>query len=148
MERLVPLPGSPGCVICDNNASNPRSLKLCLFWDETNRQVRIPCEADESWCGYDKVVHGGIVAALLDEAMAWAVRQHTGDWAFTAECSLRFKQPVRAGKAYTVIGGVSAAGKRKITAYGCVLDAEGAVAAKASASFLPAKGRAKLRSEE
>lgn len=142
---LSPLPGSPGCIICDSNASNPRSLRLRLFWDEEAKNVRIPCVPDESWCGYSGVVHGGVISSVLDEAMAWAVKQSTGDWAFTAECLLRFKKPVAPGGAYTAIAGVDEAGKRKITAHADFLGPDGTVAVRAEAVFLPSKGRAVLR---
>lgn len=144
--HLSPLPGSPGCVICDNNGSNPRSLKLRLFWDEEKKLVHVPCEPDESWCGFSSIVHGGVIASVLDEAMAWAVKQHTGDWAFTAECTLRFKRPVTPGGAYTVTAGVDEVGKRKITAHADFLGPDGVAAAQASAIFLPAKGLAVPRS--
>lgn len=142
---LRQLPGSPGCVICDNNGSNPRSLKLRLLWNEETKCVHIPCDPDESWCGYSKIVHGGIIASVLDEAMAWAVRQNTGDWAFTAECRLRFKRPVEPDGTYVAIAGVDAIGKRTITAHANFLAPDGKMAAQASATFLPSKGRAKPR---
>jgi len=139
---LQPLPGSPGCIICDNNESNPRSLKLRLLWDEATGRVHIPCQPDESWCGYSSIVHGGVIASLLDEAMAWAVKQSTGDWAFTAECTLRFKRPVSPGGIYTAIASVDMIHKRKISARADFVDPEGKVAVQALATFLPAKGRA------
>lgn len=139
---LQQLPGSPGCVICDNNGSNPRALKLKLYWNEESKRVHIPCAPDESWCGYSSVVHGGVIASVLDEAMAWAVKQITGDWAFTAECTLRFKRPVAPGTGYSVIAGVDEVGKRKILAHADFLDPQGNTAARASAVFLPSKGKA------
>jgi uncharacterized protein (TIGR00369 family) len=139
---LQPLPGSPGCIVCDNNGSNPRSLKLRLLWDETTGRVHIPCQPDESWCGYSNIVHGGVIASVLDEAMAWAVKQNTGDWAFTAECLLRFKRPVSPGGTYMAIAGVDEIHKRKITAHAYFLAPDGKVAVEVSATFLPAKGRA------
>lgn len=139
LERLS---GSPGCVICDNDGSNPRSLKLAIFWDEKERSVRIPCVPDESWCGYSAIVHGGVVASVLDEAMAWVVRQESGDWAFTADCHLRFKRPVQPGKRYEAVAAVEQLASRKITVQARFLDENGNAVVEAQAIFLPAKGRA------
>lgn len=141
-DTPLQLPGSPGCVICDNNGSNPRSLGLRILWDEHDKTILIPCAPDETWCGYSSIVHGGIIASVLDEAMAWAVKQVSGDWAFTADCSLRFKKAVQPGREYLAVASVENVAARKITAGARFLDADGSVAVQASAVFLPSKGRA------
>ena len=144
---LQQLPGSPGCVICDNNGSNPRSLHLAIFWNETEKAIHIPCAPDATWCGYSGVVHGGLVTSVMDEAMAWAVKQVTGDWAFTVDCHMRFKAALVPGKTYTTIASVEKASPRKISAIARVLDENGAIAAQAEAIFLPSKGRARTGQE-
>lgn len=146
-EHLTTLPGSPGCFICDNNASNPRSLRLSLLWDEESKTVCIPCEPDESWCGFSNVVHGGLIATVLDEAMAWVVKMHTEEWAFTADCHIRYKSAVAPGNRYMATAGVTESARRKILARATFLDQEGKVLAEASATFLPSKGKARTRAE-
>ena len=39
------------------------------------------------------MVHGGILATLLDEIMVWACAVQTGRFAFCAELSVRFLRP-------------------------------------------------------
>lgn len=145
---LRTLPGSPGCFICDNNGSNPKALALRLQYDEEARTVRIPCRPDQTWCGYRDVVHGGLVATVLDEAMAWAVKLHSGDWAFTAECRVRYKKAVTPGRDYTATAAIVEDAGRTLTAEACFLDSNGQVMAKASATFLPSKGKAQPRTVE
>ncbi|MCC8193284.1 MAG: PaaI family thioesterase [Deltaproteobacteria bacterium] len=142
---LQPLPGSPGCVICDNDGSNPRSLHLRILWNEKDNTVHIPCIPDETWCGYSSIVHGGLIASVLDEAMAWAVKQVTGDWAFTAEYTIRFKAALVPGEPYTAIASVEEVLSRKILVAASFVDRSGKTAARAAATFIPAKGRAKPR---
>ncbi len=144
-SKLQKLPGSPGCFICDNNDSNPRALHLKVMWDEETETTRISFVPDETWCGYAEVVHGGLIAAVLDEAMAWAVRQKRGEWAFTADFQLRYKKPVQLANEYLAVAEVEEMDGRRITAKARVLDSEGQLAAKASAVFLPAGGRAAPR---
>ncbi len=144
-QALQRLPGSPGCFICDNNSTNPRALRLTLLWDEAAETVRIPCEPDATWCGFEDVVHGGLIASVLDEAMAWAVKQTVGDWAFTADYRLRFKRAVAPGHAYEARGKIVQDAGRKIEAEAQFVDGDGTVLAQASAIFIPAKGRAKAR---
>ena len=43
--------------------------------------------------GYDGLVHGGIVTALLDETMGWAIF-HQGIWGMTVRITVTFRQPV------------------------------------------------------
>ena len=142
-SSLLRLSGSSGCVICDNSDSNPRSLCLSIFWNEEDKTIHMPCVPDETWCGYSGVVHGGLIVSMLDEAMAWAIKQVTGDWAFTEDCRTRFKAALTPGEAYTTIASVETATSRKITATSKVVDENGGVVATAEAVFLPAKGRAR-----
>lgn len=142
---LQQLSGSPGCVICDNNASNPRSLRLKILWNAQAKTVAIPCVPDESWCGYSRIVHGGVIASVLDEAMAWVVKQVTGEWAFTAEYTIRFKAALVPDRQYTAVALVEEIFPRKILVTARFEDAEGKAAAEARATFIPVKGRARPR---
>jgi acyl-coenzyme A thioesterase PaaI-like protein len=45
-------------------------------------------------CGFDGLVHGGIIATLLDEAAAWAVIAHLGRLGLTREMTTRYLKPV------------------------------------------------------
>lgn len=141
MERL---PGSPGCFVCDNDGSNPRSLHLHLMWDDEKGEVHIPFAPDETWCGYSGLVHGGILASVFDDAMAWAVRQVGGDWGVTADFHIRYRRPVTAGGEYTVRGRVESRRGRKAKTTAEIVDAEGNVLAEADALFVGGSG-AKLR---
>ena len=145
---LTQLPGSPGCFICDNNGSNPRALALKLQYDEETHTVRVPCTPDQTWCGYSNVVHGGLVATVMDEAMAWAVKLHSGEWAFTADYRVRYKKAVEPGRNYTATAVVLEDASRTLPAEASFLDSNGKVVAKASATFLPSKGKARPRTSD
>lgn len=145
-NQLKKLSGSAGCFICDNNASNARSLHLEIFWDEGAEAIQIAFSPDETWCGYGNVVHGGLVASVLDEAMAWVVKQKSGEWAMTVDLQVRYKFALEPGKAYLARAKVENLG-RVITTSAQLLTLDGQVAAQAFAKFLPAKGKAKPRNE-
>ncbi|MFW6253749.1 MAG: PaaI family thioesterase [Chitinivibrionales bacterium] len=77
----------------------------CLFnQKEPARSVRFSFDADGSLfaslvCpsdhqGYDGIVHGGVLASLVDASMAQCLMGH-GIVAFTAELKLRYRKPVR-----------------------------------------------------
>jgi uncharacterized protein (TIGR00369 family) len=56
-------------------------------------------------CGYMDVVHGGILATLLDEAMVYAACSLGGTWA-TARMETRFKGPAHDGETLLVHAGL------------------------------------------
>jgi uncharacterized protein (TIGR00369 family) len=56
----------------------------------------------QSWKG---VVHGGIVALLLDEAVGWAA-WHRGHPGVTGKLEVRFRQPLRIGERIRLVGRV------------------------------------------
>lgn len=86
--------------------------------------------------GYDGTVHGGIVSALLDETMGWAIF-HQGIWGVTARLSVAFRQPIRVGDELRALGEVRRRRSRAIDTRGSVTRAnDGAVLAEGEATFL------------
>jgi uncharacterized protein (TIGR00369 family) len=86
--------------------------------------------------GYDGTVHGGILTALLDETMGWAIF-HQGIWGVTARLNVVFRQPVRVGEELRVLGEVARQRSRAIDTRGTVSRViDGTVLAEADATFL------------
>jgi len=86
--------------------------------------------------GYDGTVHGGIVTALLDETMGWAIF-HQGIWGVTARLNVVFRQPVRVGEELRVVGEVARQRSRAIETRGSVTRAsDDLLLAEADATFL------------
>ena len=85
--------------------------------------------------GYDGFVHGGIVTALLDETMGWAIF-HQGVWGVTARITVTFRQPIEVGTELAVTGTVLKQTRRAVETHGEVRDASAALLAEADATFL------------
>jgi len=125
-------PGSRHCFLC--GTQNPRGLHLSFFEDEQGRVV-VPCVVDEDYQGYPGVVHGGVVTALLDEAIG---RTLTGRdiWAMTADLHVRFHQPVPTGEPITVVGDLVRLRSRLMEGRGEIRLADGTVAVTAEAKYI------------
>lgn len=86
--------------------------------------------------GYLGMVHGGITATLLDEAMNWAVT-FAGAIAVTARMSVAYRRPLEVGRAVRVTAAVVATRSRAIETRADVRDVEsGDLLAEADGRFV------------
>jgi len=69
--------------------------------------------------GYDGLLHGGVVTALLDEAMGWAIF-HQGIWGVTARMTVTFRNPVVVGEELRIVGEVVRRRSRAIETHGAI----------------------------
>jgi len=59
--------------------------------------ARTEWRAGADYVGWEDKIHGGILATLLDEVMAWAPSSYDS-WAVTAEMHLRYRAPANPGE--------------------------------------------------
>jgi uncharacterized protein (TIGR00369 family) len=129
------LPYYHGCFGCGKD--NPCGVKLEFKYD--GEKVTASYSPQKVHMGFKGVVHGGVVTALLDEAMWWAVAAIHKENTFTVKIEVEFKQPLEEGKTYTVEGKVAEERKGRIfLAEGYVLDSGGNICAQSKATFLKA----------
>lgn len=85
------------CFVC--GPDNPIGLKLSFAPE--GEGVRAEFTPSELHGGYEGLVHGGILAALIDDALAniWFLR---GEEAVTAKIEVRFRQEARPGERLVV----------------------------------------------
>lgn len=82
------------CFACGHK--NPQSLR-CDF-DVSRDRVETLYVGRREHSGYDGTIHGGILATLLDEVMAWATFAREGAWGVTARLALEFHRPLLVGE--------------------------------------------------
>ena len=85
--------------------------------------------------GYPGVAHGGIAAAVLDEAMGWAMYA-AGAWAMTARMEIKYRRPLPLGQGLTVRAEVSRDRGRWLEAAASLHAADGRLLAEAKAVFM------------
>ena len=82
--------GHSGCLLCGSR--NPRSLNLS-FRPEAEGAVRTIFQARDELQGYDHILHGGVIAALLDGAMTHCLF-HQQVKAVTGDLRVRFVRSI------------------------------------------------------
>ncbi|MDA8343866.1 MAG: PaaI family thioesterase [Thermaerobacter sp.] len=78
-----------GCFACGTDSS--RGMHLQFRAD--GEGVMAETQTDSSWVGWQGLVHGGLLATLMDEAVGWAVAA-IGKTGLTARLSVRYLLPV------------------------------------------------------
>ena len=74
------------CFACGD--ANPIGMHLHIELGEG--EARTTWTAGDDFVGWEDKVHGGMLATLLDEVMAWAPSSYDS-WAVTAEMNLRYR---------------------------------------------------------
>ena len=122
-----------GCFGCGDLNPHGLHLRFAPIDDHGVRADFTPQPVHEGFAG---VVHGGIVSALLDEAMAWSTYRLQA-WSVTAQISVRFRRPVEVGVPVRVVARVVADRGRRLDTHGEVRRADDdALLAEADAVFL------------
>lgn len=115
---------------------NEHGIHLVLHTDDGRCWTDL--SLDPRFQGWDGIAHGGIVATILDEVMAWALIDRDA-WGVTAKLDIAFKRPVPLATPIRGEGWVVAVRRRLLTTAGQLVDpASGAVLASATATYLAA----------
>ncbi len=85
--------------------------------------------------GFPGVAHGGIGAAVMDEAMGWAMYA-AGAWAMTARLEVRYRRPLPLDQQITVTSTVTRDRGKRMEATAELRDESGALLAQATGLFL------------
>ena len=91
------------CFVCGSH--NNVGLKLNFKLDRENHQARCTTVTSEEYQGWDGVVHGGIIASILDGSMVFACKSMDLK-CFTAELTVRYKKPVPINKQVEIVAKV------------------------------------------
>jgi uncharacterized protein (TIGR00369 family) len=130
---MHPLPNYRHCFVCGD--ANPRGLGVRFHREGEAVVARFVPGAEHE--GYRGRVHGGVLSALLDEAMGWAPCVHKGRFCVAAELSVRFVRPASAGVPLLVRGEMTADRGRLWDTRGEIRDDAGTLIARATGTYFP-----------
>jgi uncharacterized protein (TIGR00369 family) len=111
VDNVAPARVAEGCFACGQ--ANPIGLRL-RFRDDGNG-IRAEFTPGPQYQGYDGVLHGGIVAAALDDAMANLFHRR-GRETVTARLEIRYRREAPIGRRLIVTARTTAERGRMFTA--------------------------------
>lgn len=86
------------CYVCGKE--NPEGLKLDFTLN--GRELETAYRAERRHQGYQGVLHGGILAMLMDEVLVHLPHRLFGVWTVTAEINVRLVKPAPTGQTIRV----------------------------------------------
>ncbi len=119
------------CFVC--GPENPRGLGASFHVNRENGTAACTLTIPRDFQGWRNVIHGGIIASLLDEAAIYACKAF-GEHFVTAEFTVRYKHPVPAGEMVTIKAEVTER-RRKLYRVRSHLECAGVVCAEAEAKI-------------
>lgn len=127
------LPYTHNCFVC--GVDNPHGLQV--RFSATDNEVRTEYVPREPHAGYRGLVHGGVLAAALDEAMFWAASHTNRRFHVSAEITVRYKQMVRVAEDYEIVARTVKSVRAMCLTEAELLDSRGALCATATGKYLP-----------
>ncbi len=122
---------SRSCFVC--GVENVHGLHL-KFYETAPGEVQAEYVVPAHFQGYPGVVHGGVIASMLDEVTGRTLMH--GDpprFMVTARLSIRYRKPVPVGQPLRLIGHAGKDSGRVAEAKGEILGADGTLLAEADA---------------
>lgn len=132
-SEKVMLPNSDWCFVCGEE--NEAGLQTRFYIEDGLVKARLKPRAHH--CGFKGVIHGGIVASILDETMGWAAAVAINRMCLTGEMTVRYISKVPDDRELICITDVKKSNKRIVYTIGELLDDEGTKYASATAKFTP-----------
>ncbi len=134
----------------------PHNCFACGSLNEGGLQLQLHLEHERSWAevtlddrfeGWAGIAHGGIIATILDEVMAWALVA-AENWGVTARMTIDYKRPVMVGTLIRGEGWIVRARRRLVETAGRIVDADGTLLATAEGVYVAADEARKRELQE
>jgi uncharacterized protein (TIGR00369 family) len=129
-----PLPNlDKDCFGC--GSENPSGLHMTF---ETNgERIRTQLLVASQFRGWSKLVHGGVIATILDETMSWAAIILTKRFILTKNMTIQFQRPIYVGSSLCGFGHIKEkTGERKAIVIGELYDDQGKLCATSEGEFI------------
>ena len=122
------------CFACDPD--NPVGLRLSFVHDDEADVVTADFTLGPAYQGAPRFVHGGLLLAILDEAMAWAAIALAERFAVSRTSKASFRRPVMIDVPHRVEAVVEERDDASVSARARIVNPEGKRCAEASARLV------------
>lgn len=123
------------CFVCGE--ANPHGLHVQFYFDGTDAHTELIAAPWQE--GYKGLLHGGILATILDEVMIKALLAKEV-YAVTAELTVRYHRPVASGETLRFRGRIVEERGKVVKATGLAVSASDERMASAEATYIRVKG--------
>ena len=120
------------CFVCSTN--NDFGLKAKFITDTLKHKSYCKIIIPYNFQGWDKYVHGGIIASLLDDCIVYACKASGFD-CLTAELTIKYKKPVFINEEIKLEGEIIEIKKNKLLLAKSKLEINGNILAEAKAKM-------------
>ncbi|HZK81192.1 MAG TPA: PaaI family thioesterase [Humisphaera sp.] len=131
----IELPHTAGCLVCGRE--NPHGLHLSLHVDPETGIVTADFTPLPQHIGFEGIIHGGVLATVLDEAMVWAATWAGRRFCVCGELNCRFRQSAAVGTLLRVEAKIESVRSRLIETTGAITDAAGTIYTSATGKYVP-----------
>ena len=134
-ENYIQLPNRSdhNCFGC--SPANTSGLQMTFYTNEVAvySNITVP----DHLCGWNNLVHGGVITTIMDEIMSWAAIYLLKRVAMTKSISVDFLKPVYVGNPLKAEGRVlDTKGKHEALMEGCIYNQDEVCCAKATGTFV------------
>jgi uncharacterized protein (TIGR00369 family) len=129
----IQLPHTLGCLVCGRD--NPHGLRLDLHVNPDSGAVHTAFTPGPQHIGFEGIIHGGVLATVLDEAMVWSATWAARRFCVCAEMTVRYLHSAVIGQPLTIEARITSDRPRLITAEGSIFDATGRLIASATGKY-------------
>ena len=131
MKQEIPNHWKGQCFGC--STANSHGLGLRFYLSESGCYTK--CTIPDYLCGVDGVVHGGMIALLLDEVSQWTMIGRMGKMGLTREIAVRYLRPVPTGTEVVVEAKIAAQDEKNTVLHSAVRSVDNALLAEGESTW-------------
>ena len=125
------LPGSDNHYCFGCSPANPAGLHMEFYTNGSS--VVSPIKVSRHLCGWDRLVHGGILSTILDEIMSWAAIYLLNRVTLTKSMTIDFLKPMYVGQDLQARATVvEVKGRNEALMEGTLMNGDGIVCARST----------------
>lgn len=127
-------PNSQDCFIC--GMDNDKGLQA-QFYETDNREIVVLFQPDILHQSYPQRLHGGIAAAVLDEAIGRCIQIDDEEtWGVTVELNVKYHKPLPYGEKLKGVGRIDKDSRLLANGSGEIYTPDGEIAVSAKAKYM------------